>query len=196
MRPRNQDKENAVKQNTIEMLVAKGFEGFSANQLAKACGISMATLYIYYKDRDDLIVKIATEEVNKMRRAVIEGFDPEASFEDGLKIQWENRYRYLMENPILTLFFELMRSSSYQDQIYKGFRDDFDDAIRKFMKNVIARGEIKEMAIEVYWSVAFAPLQALIRAHYEGQRSGGNPFILTEEIVWQTFHIVLRALKN
>jgi TetR/AcrR family transcriptional repressor of multidrug resistance operon len=153
-------------------------------------------LYIYYKDRDDLIVKIASEEVGKMRRAVIEGFDAEASFEEGLKIQWKNRYHYLMENPILALFFELLRSSSYQDQIYKGFRDDFDDAIRRFMKNVIARGEINEMPIEVYWSVAFAPLHALIRAHYEGKRSGGDPFVLTEEIVWQTFHLVLNGLKN
>lgn len=177
------------------MLVSKGFEGFSANQLAKACGVSMATLYIYYKDRDDLIVTIAREEVGKMREALAEGFDPELAFEEGLRLLWRNRYRYLMKKPVLTLFFEQLRSSSYQDQIYHGFRDDVGDVMRQFMKNAILRGEIVKMPIEVYWSVAFAPLQALIRAHYEGKRSGGDPFVLTEKIVWQTFNLVLKGLK-
>ena len=196
MRPRNQEKQDLVKKKTIEFLVEKGLEGFSANQVAKACNISMATLYIYYKDRDDMIIKIASEEVEKMHAAVLEGFDPESLFEDGLMVQWKNRYRYLIENPIMTLFFEQLRSSSYQDQIYSGFRDDFGNAVRQFMKNAILRGEIEKMPLEMYWSVAIAPLQALIRAHYEGKRSGGDPFILTEEIVWQTFSLVLKGLKK
>jgi TetR/AcrR family transcriptional repressor of multidrug resistance operon len=195
MRPRNKEKEQLVKDLTIEMLVNNGFESFSANKLAKACGISMATLYIYYKDKDDLIIQIAGEEVAKMRHAVIQGFDPESSFEEGLRVQWKNRFDYQIANPILSLFFELLRSSSYQDKIYSGFRDDFDHTIRRFMQNAIDHGEISPMPIEVYWSVAFSPLQSLIRAHYEGQRSGGNPFTLTEETVWQTFKLVLKALK-
>jgi TetR/AcrR family transcriptional repressor of multidrug resistance operon len=195
MRPRNKEKEQLVKEQTIGMLVTQGFESFSANKLAKACGISMATLYIYYKDKDDLIIQIASEEVAKMRQAVIQGFDPDSSFEQGLRIQWKNRFEYQIANPILSLFFELLRSSSYQDKIYSGFRDDFDHMIRRFMKNSIDRGEIIEMPIEVYWSIAFSPLQALIRAHYEGQRPGGSAFVLTEETVWQTFKLVLKALK-
>ena len=55
MRTRNIDKQELVKKKAIEMLVDIGFEGFSMNKLAQACDISVATLYIYYKDKDDLI---------------------------------------------------------------------------------------------------------------------------------------------
>jgi TetR/AcrR family transcriptional repressor of multidrug resistance operon len=68
-------------------------EGFSMNKLARACKISVATLYIYYKDRDDLIINIAFEE----RQIDSRRFDQKPStrkpaFEDGLRIQWQNRY--------------------------------------------------------------------------------------------------------
>jgi hypothetical protein len=38
MRTRNADKQLLVKQKAIEMLVADGFQGFSMNRLAAACG--------------------------------------------------------------------------------------------------------------------------------------------------------------
>ncbi|WP_245895661.1 TetR/AcrR family transcriptional regulator [Flavobacterium album] len=61
MRTRNADKEELVKQKAIELLVKEGFQGFSMNKLAKASGISVATLYIYYQDKDDLIKQIGIE---------------------------------------------------------------------------------------------------------------------------------------
>ena len=92
MRTRNADKEQLVKQTAIDMIVKSGLEGFSMNKLAKACKISVATLYIYYKDRDDLILNIAMESGKLMSDAVIKDFDPELPFEDGLRQQWKNRY--------------------------------------------------------------------------------------------------------
>src|SRR3954468_5932658 len=114
MRVRNIDKEQLVKQKAIQMLVADGFEGFSVNKLAKACGISVATLYIYYKDKDDLITRIAMEEAKHMGETSLRDFDPEASFEEGLRVQWKNRAKYTLENPTCVLFFEQLRSSTYQ----------------------------------------------------------------------------------
>ena len=196
MRHRDTEKEELVKQNAIEFLVTQGFENFTVNKLAKICGISIATLYIYYKDKNDLIIQIAREQILKMRMAIIEGFDPDTGFEDGLRVQWKNRYVYLMKNPVVSLLLEQLRTSSYQDQVYSGFRDDYHDTIDKFMKNVVSRGEIDDMPLEVYWSVAFSPLLTLIRAHYEGQRPGGKTFMMTETILWQTFNLVVKALKK
>src|ERR1700760_338410 len=96
MRTRNTDKEELVKQTAIQMIVDDGLEGFSMNKLAKACGISVATLYIYYKDKDDLIIKIGKEEAQIMNDATLKDFSPDMSFADGLRRQWENRYEYMM----------------------------------------------------------------------------------------------------
>jgi len=194
MRARNSYKENLVKEKTIELLVLHGFEGFTVNKLAKACEISIATLYIYYKDKDDLIIQIGREEINKMREAIIQGVNLADRFENGLRIQWKNRYDYLMSNRLSSSFLEMVRTSSYQDQIYTGFKDEQDDISGKFMRTMVARGEIPAIPAEVYWSIAFSPLLTLIRAHQEGARPGGKSFILTDETLWQTFDLVIKAL--
>lgn len=196
MRTRNADKEALVKQKAVELLVSSGFEGFSTNKLAKLCDLSVATLYIYYKDKDDLIVQIGREEVRKMRQATGQGFQADLPLEEGLRIQWQNRYRYLMKDALVGSFFEQLRTSSYQDQIYSGFRDDEGDKLNQFVHQVISRGEVKPMPMEVFWSVAFSPLNTLIRAHHEGQRATGKPFTLTESILWQAFELVLNGLKK
>jgi TetR/AcrR family transcriptional repressor of multidrug resistance operon len=196
MRTRNIDKEQLVKQMAIESIVKNGLEGFSMNKLAKACKISVATLYIYYKDRDDLIIKIANEEGLKMAKGMLKNFNVDAPFEEGLRVQWRNRYNYMMDNPLLSVFFDQLRSSSYHKQFMESFKTNFEVAIHKFMHNALERGEINEMPLEVYWSVAYSPLYSLIRFHNEGQSIGGAPFKISENILWATFDLVVKALKN
>ena len=196
MRTRDTQKEELVKQKAVEMIVADGLEGFSVNKLAKVCGISVATLYIYYKDKDDLIVKIALEEAAKMSAAVLDGFDPEVLFEEGLRQQWKNRSKHMIENPGATLFFEQLRTSSYHDSVFQAIVKDFKESMSKFMRNAVERGEINPLPLEVFWSVAFAPMYNLVRFNNEGKSIGGKPFTLTDEILWQTFTLVIKALKK
>src|ERR1043165_1056099 len=98
MRTRDTDKELLVKEKAIEMIVNEGLETFSVNKLAKACNISVATIYVYYEDKDDLVLRIAAEELKELGKAVLGNFDPELSLREGLKVQWKNRIKYVMEN--------------------------------------------------------------------------------------------------
>ncbi|HEK21568.1 MULTISPECIES: TetR/AcrR family transcriptional regulator [unclassified Mucilaginibacter] len=196
MRTRDNNKVELVKKTAIEMMVKDGLEGFSMNKLARACNISVATLYIYYKDRDDLIINIAAEEGQKMSAAITRGFNPEMSFEEGLKNQWRNRYEYMKNNVLANAFFELLRNSSYQERFLESFLNDMKTMLGSFMTNAINRGEIDDLPLEAYWSVAFAPLYALVRFDHEGQSLGGKPFKMTDEIFWKTFELVLKALKK
>ncbi|WP_025142683.1 TetR/AcrR family transcriptional regulator [Pedobacter jeongneungensis] len=203
MRTRDINKELLVKQKAIETIVKYGLEGFTINKLAKACGISVGTPYVYYKDKDDLIVKIVMEEGARMEEAMLLDFDPEASLEDGLRIQWRNRFNYMIENPMLGQFFDQINSSTYQDQFLKMFNGEegnlmslFKKDITTFIHNVVKRGEMDEMPFEVYWSVAYSPLYSLLRFHHRGKSIGGKPFQITDEILWAAFDRVVKALKN
>lgn len=166
------------------------------NKLAKACGISVATLYIYYKDKDDLLSQLALEHGKLMGESMLYNFDTEASFEDGLRLQWENRYRYLINNPTLIRFNEQMRASVYQEQFLSALMENALVPFKKFNENIVARGEVKEMPFEVFWSVAFAPLYALIKFNNEGQSLGGRPFKMTDAMLWEAFHLVVRGLRE
>jgi TetR/AcrR family transcriptional repressor of multidrug resistance operon len=195
MRTRNIDKENLVKQKAIELIVKEGLEGFSMNKLAKACKISVNTLYIYYKDRDDLIIKIACEEGKLASDAMISEFDYNAGFEEGLRVQWRTRYKYLIDRPLLNSFFEQLQSSTYQRHFAEAI-NGYKDMVSRFVQNAISRGEIDDLPLEVYWAIAFAPLYTLITFHHKGQGPAGEPFKMNDKLLWKTFDLVVKALKK
>src|SRR5690349_2216849 len=76
MRPRDEGKENAIRKKAMELIVHTGFDGLSMHKLAKVAGVSVATIYIYYKDREDLILSLCKEETIRMTEATLKGFDP------------------------------------------------------------------------------------------------------------------------
>ncbi len=196
MRIRDEHKEQVVKQKALELLVSQGFEGFSMQKLARAANVSPATLYIYYQDKEDLIVSIGREIAEKHNEAIFKNFDPYVPFADGLKIQWQNRAEFMMSHKLEMDFYEQIKNSSFREAVTENIVAEFREKMRFFMQNALQRGEIKALPIEVSWSILYAPLYNLIRFHQEGRSITGSPFVLTDEILWQTFDLVLKGIKN
>eukprot|EP01035_Chromulina_nebulosa_P057176 gene57176-78345_t len=132
MRPRNEQKEQAIREKALQMIVETGFDGLSMHKLAKAAGVSPATIYIYFKDRDDLILKLCVEESAKMVEATLQNFDPSLSFEEGLKIQWLNRVRYFMDNQLGMHFLEQIKYSPLGEEAIKHMDQRFIAAMHEF----------------------------------------------------------------
>ncbi len=195
MRIRDENKEQLVRQKALEILVKEGLNGFSMHKLAKAAGVSPATLYIYFKDKEDLIEKIGIEEGLKMKTAILNGFEPTLHFEEGLRMQWKNRSEYWLNNKLSYELFELLRNSPNYEKIAGAVNTGFKEKMTVFVQNAIKNKELQAMPVEVYWSMAFAPLNNLIRFHIEGRSMGNTPFTFSEKLMWQTFDLVIKALK-
>lgn len=194
MRTRDTNKEILIREKAIEMIVSHGFDGLSMHKLAKAASVSVATIYIYFKDREDLIQQLYTEEFEKMTVATLVNFDPASHFDEGLRVQWMNRLKYCLENPLSMTFMEQMKHSPLIDRSIMDRR--FIDAMTQFVQTAISRKELIQLPIEIYWSVAFAPLYQLVKFHISGTSMPGQPpFILGDEQIDLTLSLVLKALK-
>jgi len=68
--------------------------------------------------------------------------------------------------------------------------------VTRFVQNAISREEIDDLPLEVYWAIAFAPLYTLINFHHKGQSPTGGPFKMNDKLLWQTFDLVVKALKK
>jgi AcrR family transcriptional regulator len=195
VRARDPKKERAIRDRALDTIVRRGFDGLSMQRLAKDVGVSPATIYIYFQDRDDLILSLYREESRKMAEATLQGFDPRMSFAEGLRVQWKNRARYCLENPREAHFLEQIRHSPFHAHEDTTKSRGFIDAMRVFCRGAIERGELVRVPVEVYWSVAFAPLYQLVKFHVSGRGLTGTPrFTLDEKIMNQTLELVVRAL--
>lgn len=194
MRTRDTDKEDLVRQKAIEMIVKEGLDGFSMQKLAKAANISPATLYIYYKDREDLLLKLCLTVVDEMIEVSLAGFDPDLPFAEGMAIQWKNRLDYFMRYPLEMQFMEQVRYSPLFEKVHEVITAKFSKVLGPFVHKAIANKELQEVPFEVYWSVAFAPLYQLIKFHNQGGHKNKN-FKITEEVMQLALDMVLKALK-
>lgn len=195
MRKRDESKEKIIREKAISIIVKDGFDGLSMQKLAKASGVSPATIYIYFEDRDDMIVQLCIEEWDKMSVATLKDFDPEMHFKEGLKIQWMNRIKYCLENPLSMHFLEQAKYSPHGEQAFLKCDQTFQKTMHKFVDNAIKRNELKMLPLEIYWSVAFSPLYTLVKFHMMGKGiPSGKKFTLDDEKIIQTLSLVTKAL--
>lgn len=195
MRTRDEQKEKLVIEKAIDLIASDGFQGFSMNKLAKACKVSVATLYIYYHDKDDLLQKIGVEIGKNFFTMTLRDFSAEMSFAEGLKKQWENRAAFAIQFPKEVAFFEIMRHSPHGDHLLQESIGEFKDIMSQFFSNAVKRNELIPLQIEVFWSIAYGPLYSLLRFHREGKSMTGKPFTLTKEMMYEALEPVIKALK-
>ncbi len=196
MRTRDPKKEKTLRDKAFAMIVKEGFDGLSMQKLAKAAGVSPATIYIYYKDRDDLILRLYAYASHRMTEHTLQGFDPASSFKDGLRVQWINRAEYCLQHPLEAHFMEQVRFSPLYDRAVKLMEPGFIEAMRAFVKGAIKRGELIRVPVEVYWSIAFAPLYQLLKFHKHGKgMPATESFALDEKTMMLTLELVTKALK-
>src|SRR5438874_1756528 len=137
MRARDEYKEKSIREKALRMIVREGIEGFSMQKLAKAANVSPGTLYIYFKDKEDLILQLCKEAGEKMADITLKKFDPSMSFAEGLKIQWVSRAKYCLKYPEQMHFLEQIRHSPLQDKLMDVMNAKFKNAMEAFVTNAI-----------------------------------------------------------
>lgn len=194
MRSRDENKESAIRDKALEMIALEGFNGLSMQKLAKAAGVSPATIYIYYKNREDLLNQLYIHVQETFTQVTLQGFDPKLSFQQGLWIQWKNRLKFILKYPVYYQFYEQFRNSPLI--LHKEVKlTEFKENMKLFVHNARERKEINSMEPEIFWALAYGSFYALVKFHLGGKTMMGNEFTLDETKMKQAFDMVIKALK-
>ncbi len=194
MRVRDENKEAAIRDKAMEMIVKGGFEALSMQKLARAANISPATIYIYYRNREDLLHQLYHHSQEKFAEFALRGFSPDVSLEEGLWVQWKNRMEFIMDYPIYYRFFEQFRNSPLINNTNVKMAY-FRENMMMFTKNAMRRGELKKMDPELFWAIAYGTLYSLVRFHLQERKMMSENFRLTDAKLRQALKMVVKALK-
>ncbi|MBC9929723.1 TetR/AcrR family transcriptional regulator [Chitinophaga qingshengii] len=194
MRVKDEQKAVLIREKAIEMIVREGFDGLSMHKLAKAVGISVSTIYIYFKNREEMLNQLYIDAMALFSRETMRGFDPDMDFEAGLWLQWQNRYRFIRQYPLYYQFSEQFRNSPLIYQTDNRI-DDFRHSMRQFHANALRRKQIPDLPVEIYWALAYGPFYILAGFHLQNAALAGKPFKLHETLLKQTFDRAILSLK-
>lgn len=194
MRTRDENKAAAIREKAMLMIVKEGFDGLSMQKLAKAAKISPATIYIYYKNREDLLNSLYNEVNETFTEVALKEFSPDLSLSEGLWLQWKNRMRFILEYPVYFKFFEQFRNSPlihHKDVKAAGFKE----SMKQFVKNAIKRGEMAKMEPEIFWSLAYGSFYSLMKFHLQQKSMMNEHYKVTDAKMKQLLNMVVKALR-
>ncbi|RFS26391.1 TetR/AcrR family transcriptional regulator [Chitinophaga silvatica] len=194
MRTKDESKEILIRDKAIEMIVNEGFDGLSMHKLAKAANISAATIYIYYKNREDLLNKLFAHATDTFMAATLQDFIPETDFESGLWKQWNNRLQHIIDFPLLYKFLEQFKSSPLIKKQPSLQEDIFRAAMKRFVEHAVEKKQIIELPLEVFWALAYGSFYTLVKFHLENATMSGRPFEFNQHLLKLTFQQTLKAL--
>jgi AcrR family transcriptional regulator len=191
MRPRDENKVKRIKKKAIEMIAKQGLEGFGVNKLAKETGLSVGTIYVYFKSKKDILNTLCHEVGANILESSIKGLAPDMDFTEGMKLQWKNRYYFYKLYPEQVFFIEKVRYTCVYETIPEQLNNMYGKTLGAFIHKAVDEKQLAKMPFEVYWALAFAPLYQII--NFGTGKS--DKFQLTEAVLESVLKQVLQGLK-
>lgn len=124
----------AIRQATFTLVAEQGIAGLKLATLAKRVGISPSTLYVYYKDKKDLIFTLFEEVTRTMIRSVVSVFDPQQPYKINLRNVWAAYLHYRIENHQEIYFYEQVKVSPYIHGSLNDFRNSEMEAAMQLIR--------------------------------------------------------------
>lgn len=161
MRTRDDKKQEALFLATITLVNEIGFAASSVSKIAKEAGVSPATLYIYFKNKEDLLVSTYVEIKMGMGMAVLEGFDETAPIHDILHRVWRNMFSYVSANPDEFRYAEQFANSPYADLVDRERVSETFQPLLRVVEKGIEQKIIKDVNLDILGAFMFHPIMVL-----------------------------------
>lgn len=161
MRTKDEMKQDALFRATVKMVNEIGFASSSVSKIAKEAGISPATVYIYYKNKEDLLVCTYMAIKKELISSMLKDLDNNRPIRDIIKTVWFNLFEYTSTHQDDFHFTEQFANSPYTDLV------DTDEIDRMFLPlvQVIQRGIeqkiIKDVSFDIIAAFGFYPIYTL-----------------------------------
>lgn len=196
MRPKNLEKEAAIRTLALQIIANEGLENLSMQKLAKAANISPRTIYIKYENKEDLLVKLYVEEVlDAYEKAILESFSPDMDFAAGVKRLWLNGYAYFKNNRHAFALMQYGKSSPLLNRAYqqKNIKEgDYFAPVLQFLQLNVAKDVIRNFPHEVHRALLFSPLTDLMNEYFD--YSDRPAQIITDEVILACCEIVVKGM--
>jgi AcrR family transcriptional regulator len=164
MRIKNEKKQEALFEATVQVVNTIGFAASSVSKIAKAGKMSAATLYVYYKNKEDLLVSTFLAIKRSTSEALLENFDPQRPIRDIFETVWLNMFRFASKHPDYFQFSEQFANSPYADLVDRNAIEKYFDPLLKVFQKGIEQKVIKAVSHDILRAFMFYPILALVNS--------------------------------
>ena len=172
MRRKDDEKERRIRHAVIELMLREGFNGTSIAKIAKLAGVSPATVYIYYENKEEMLQDIYLEYSEEVFDYLLTGIDRNMSGAQMIETLIRRYYDYVTHHPEAYCFVEqfsncpaLSNNCSCKKTVQNIFR---------WIEEKNERPLARRYSDESVSAILFYPIKAIASDHYQNEREKEN----------------------
>ena len=175
------DKRSALLQAALELFAQNGFDGSPTAQIAKRAGVASGTLFLYFKNKEELIHELFREVNQQLDNIMVPCLAKDIPIQEKLINTLSFALRYLLDNPKEFKFVEQYHFSPLKERanLPDGSKEHFMELLQEAQEQKI----VKDAPLVILEAIAFGPISHLVKEH----SSRGTP--VDEEMI----QLVVRA---
>ena len=189
MRTKDDEKEAALFEATVKLVNDIGFASSSVSKIAKEAGVSPATIYVYYKNKEDLLVSTYIAIKLDLSKTLLRDFNDKLPIRDILRNVWLNMFEYISNNLEYFKFIEQFASSPYGSLVNKQEVEQYFEPLIKVLQNGIEQKIIKNVDLNVLTAFMYYPITVLANPNLSPD------FEPNEENIEMAFTLAWDAIK-
>lgn len=140
-RRRKADRPDEIIAAALHEFHDRGFAGASMARIAKGAGVSRATLYLYFENKEALFLAVAEEAMSGFTRAASEKIEiGDHTTEDTLRALFSQFYRTMMSTKNGALLRILISEGPAMPHLVEAYHSQILTTGRTLLERIIARG--------------------------------------------------------
>jgi AcrR family transcriptional regulator len=161
MRTKDDHKKAALFKATIKLVNEIGFASSSVSKIAKEANVSPSTIYVFFENKEDLLVSTYLELKHKLAATLLDDFDEGLPIRDIIKNAWFGVFNFVSNNLESYDYMEQFANSPYSSLVDK---QTLEKEYLPFI-NVIVKGIeqkiIKNVDMNILSAFLFDPVSRL-----------------------------------
>ena len=159
MKLKDAEKKDAINVKIVDIVYEKGIAGVKMMDLACKVGVCPSTLYVYYKNKEDLILSIFTELVRNHTEEFRSNLVLDIPFKLKLKKIWLQWLHFSVNNFKEMNFIQQVKQSPYMDKLPK----EITASKLQLSTDLVAEGKRQQLIKDVPNAVLFSLVESNLK---------------------------------
>lgn len=160
---KDENKKAAITKAIIALINEIGFANISMSKIAKATGLSAATLYVYYENKEDMFRKVYLDVKKQMIEECGKDISPQENVQEAVRKLCKNLLCYMKEYTDEFLFIEqACNSPMATDEMMEKLEQYNKNTIEIFQRGV-QEGILKQTSPALLISFCYYPIQQIFK---------------------------------
>ena len=190
VRTKDETKIAAIYKATLSLVKERGLAGITMGDISKEASIATGTLYIYFKNKDELIKALFSECREKSAREYFAGIEQDASFDEKLQKVFTNIVHYKSKHFDVSAFLEQSYHSPFVCMTDLKKKQKALNPLFALIEEGIEKKKIKNVEADLVLTYLFGIINEMVKKAYFSNKK------LSPEVIGQVYGMFRDGIRG